>query len=373
MKRRPAMPALQPAEDRLTTAADWFFRLRDPDISAHEVAQWLAWRDDCEENQQAFAKVKALWHQSGDLEPRLPDPAAMTADRYEGTVAVADWNRTGRQAAVPARPVARSSVWTPFAAAAMVVLAVLTWFWLPGDRAYEQIIEVAEAGNHEFVLTDGSVVTAAGGSRLKVRFTGARRDIVLERGEAFFEVSKDALRPFTVRALDALVTAVGTAFNVSAANDTVRVAVAEGVVSIDRRQRRSDRLRTGRDGVAVDFFSLKAGYLATLSPRMSVAMVEPVDTKRLTAWVRGSIQFVDQPLAQVVGEINRYSSVPVELRGDNLSGLRYTGTVVAGRTDEWLRGLSDIFPVRVEGNAAEGFVITTVAMRTAGTEPGQVH
>jgi len=372
MKRRPAMSVSLPEEDRLTTAADWFFRLRDPAISAHEVAQWFAWREDCEENRQAFAKVQALWRDSGELEPRLPEPAALAADRYDAAMSVADWNRTGRQAAAAASPAAHRSTWTPFAAAAMVVLAVLTWFWVPSGRVYDQIIEVADAGNREFVLTDGSVVTAVGGSRLKIHFSGARRDIVLERGEAFFEVKKDPSRPFTVRALDALVTAVGTAFNVSAAKDTVRVAVTEGVVSIDRRQRRSGRPPAGRDSVAVDFFSLKAGYLATLSPKLATAMVEPVDTKRLTAWARGSVQFVDQPLLQVVQEINRYSSVPVELRGENLRVLHYTGTVVAGRTDEWLRGLPDIFPVRVEGNQTEGFVITA-AVQSAGTEPGQIR
>lgn len=360
MNDKPRPLTAVPGEDRLTVAADWFFRLRDPEIGAHEVAEWLAWRDASEDNRQAFAKIQALWRESGELQPCQPDPVALAMDRYDGAVSVAAWNLAGRRSAMPERSTASRSGWMPFAAAAMLVVAVLTWFWLSGGRIQERTIEVADAGSREFVLTDGSVITAVGGSRLKVQFTGSRRDIVLERGEAFFEVTKDPSRPFTVRALDALVTAVGTAFNVSAANDTVRVAVAEGVVSIDRRQRGTGRSRTDRDGVAVEFFSLKAGYLATLSPQMSVAMVEPVDAKRLTAWVRGSVQFVDQPLSQVVREINRYSSVPVELRGDDLRGLRYTGTVVAGRTDEWLRGLPDIFPVRVQDNGTEGFVITEV-------------
>jgi ferric-dicitrate binding protein FerR (iron transport regulator) len=75
------------------------------------------------------------------------------------------------------------------------------------------------------------------------------------------------------------------------------------------------------------------------------------------------VQFTNAPLAVVVEQANRYSPVPIELRGDALQALEYTGTVVAGRTEDWLRGLPDVYPVRVRDAGAAGYVIESLSAK----------
>ncbi len=73
---------------------------------------------------------------------------------------------------------------------------------------------------------------------------------------------------------------------------------------------------------------------------------------------------MDEPLSSVVAAINRYSTIPVKIDSPAVSGLHYTGTVVADRADEWLRGLPNVFPVVVQDNGSLGVVILPVANAT---------
>src|SRR5690606_22979981 len=74
-------------------------------------------------------------------------------------------------------------------------------------------------------LSDGTLVYLNANSILKIpkKFTGNRRIISLT-GEAYFEVVKDSLRPFTVQTQKSETTVLGTKFNLSAyANESAIV------------------------------------------------------------------------------------------------------------------------------------------------------
>lgn len=83
-------------------------------------------------------------------------------------------------------------------------------------------------------LADGSTVTIGSKSRIKypAGFADNTRDVYLD-GEAFFEVAKDARRPFTVFTGDVHTEVLGTSFKVSAQpKSAVEVAVVTGKVRV---------------------------------------------------------------------------------------------------------------------------------------------
>ena len=120
-------------------------------------------------------------------------------------------------------------------AAATVLLCIAGW------TAYEALRPVpmqtfstlAEVRN--LTLPDGTEVTLNRYSSLTCpkRFEHDRRDVRLQ-GEAYFEVSKDARRPFTVEAGGMEVQVLGTHFNVEAypADTEVRTTLLEGSVAV---------------------------------------------------------------------------------------------------------------------------------------------
>jgi transmembrane sensor len=90
-------------------------------------------------------------------------------------------------------------------------------FWLGAyDRAQPDTLafQTSAGERRAFDLPDGSRITLDADSVLNVQMLPDRRSLQLARGEAYFEVAKDAARPFLVRAGGAVVRAVGTAFDV---------------------------------------------------------------------------------------------------------------------------------------------------------------
>lgn len=88
----------------------------------------------------------------------------------------------------------------------------------------------------KIILSDSSVVYLGAGSRLKYpeNFSGDTRDIYLY-GEAFFEVTKEKHKPFTVHTGDVQTKVLGTSFKIEAfKNKPLLVEVATGKVKVDQ-------------------------------------------------------------------------------------------------------------------------------------------
>jgi len=84
-------------------------------------------------------------------------------------------------------------------------------------------------------LNDGSKVILNSGSTLKyVKNFEVDKRILYLSGEAFFEVMKDSVRPFSVNSGDVVTTALGTSFNIRAyKNEDLNISLLSGKVAID--------------------------------------------------------------------------------------------------------------------------------------------
>ncbi len=95
--------------------------------------------------------------------------------------------------------------------------------------------------NHIVYLVDGSKVTLMPGASVQhaVFLQKDKREIYLD-GDAFFEVAKDANRPFYVYAHDIVLKVLGTSFNVTTnkANGNITVVVRTGKVSVYKSSNR---------------------------------------------------------------------------------------------------------------------------------------
>ena len=106
-------------------------------------------------------------------------------------------------------------------------------------------VEIPRGGEYNLFLADGTRVYLNSMSSLKfpVRFSGKTREVKLT-GEAYFEVAKNELLPFTVRTGDLDVVALGTKFNVKAYREEgiIETTLVEGKISI-YNNRHSDKHR----------------------------------------------------------------------------------------------------------------------------------
>jgi ferric-dicitrate binding protein FerR (iron transport regulator) len=123
------------------------------------------------------------------------------------------------------------------AAGLLVILGSLILFHY--ERAHFQnelsVYTTSATANRKLVLSDSSVVFLSPNSTIKAiqPFSKDKREIDI-RGQAVFEVAKDASRPFTVIAGDIRTTALGTSFKVTSFpnNNETSVVLSSGKVVV---------------------------------------------------------------------------------------------------------------------------------------------
>lgn len=141
--------------------------------------------------------------------------------------------------------------WRRYAAAAIIVVALgaagIWYAFSGGSRADgELVVQRVNKGNitaknngtapKTVYLTDGSRVTLGKNSSLAYTnmLEGDKREVYLS-GEAFFEVAKDAARPFMVYSGGIVTKVLGTSFRVTG-EEQIIVAVKSGKVAVSRQQ-----------------------------------------------------------------------------------------------------------------------------------------
>ncbi len=169
-------------------------------------------------------------------------------------------------------------------------------------------------------LVDGTRFTLAPASRLRVV---SDRTVDLE-GEALFTVMHDEARPFAVRAANAVVTDIGTEFNVRAymGDNAVRVAVAAGQVCVGTRSGRCNQ-------------SLQVGDFAAVSDT-GVVVTHGADIAAITAWTQGRLVFEDTPLPEVTRELARAFDLDVTVTDSVLAAHHVTASFGSESPDEIL-------------------------------------
>lgn len=109
-------------------------------------------------------------------------------------------------------------------------------------------------------LHDGSKVILNSGSTLRYikNFEPDQRMLFLE-GEAYFEVMKDSLRPFSVITGDVVTTALGTSFNIrSYNNEDLNIALLSGKVMVEASIKSNTAIRLEKgEGLRVNLTSGK--------------------------------------------------------------------------------------------------------------------
>ena len=198
-------------------------------------------------------------------------------------------------------------------------------------------------------LADGSIVELRRGAEILVEYGPSTRRVVLRAGEAHFQVTKDAARPFVVAASGVEVRAVGTAFSVDLGKRAVDVLVTEGRVAV-----------TGPPAVAAvkaapTVAMVEAGQGAVVSLEAAgVAAVRSVpsgERRERLNWRVPLLEFSGTPLAEAIPMFNRYGSRLLVI-DPALGRLQLSGTLRADDTDSLFLLLRNEFGIiAVPGSA----------------------
>ena len=227
--------------------------------------------------------------------------------------------------------------------------------WRGPDNSHLQKYFTRIGDQQTIKLTDGSVVTLNTGSQLVVDYSEPNRRILLERGEAYFDVADDPERSFTVDLGTCSVTSVGTAFNIRKHPEGCQIAVIEGVVALHELTNglSPSPPPISADGEAVVISAptqhrVEAGWVVEFDDsRNELKAFRPESMDRYRDWRSGLLDFYQEPLFQVVQELNRYSRKKILIEDASLMELQVYSVVRIEEIDSTLNSLEQVLPVEV--------------------------
>lgn len=317
-------------------AERWFGLMMAPDCPPERLAEFKRWLGDAPAHRQAYLDVERLWEQLGEAVLRpgvraLPE-AAPPAPPLEAQLAALRFRARPPERSRPRRH------WGIALAACLVLAAfgMYAW-WIP--QAPQAVFQTAVGESRSVTLDDGSMVTLDTDSRIAVAFDARGRSIILQHGAAFFDVTPDAARPFTVRTPHGSVTVLGTQFQVRQDAAGAQVVLIKGSVQLDAPE-------TGAEALV-----LRPGQQARRDAggNWQVASADPDSI----AWRQGRLVFRATPLSQAVAEVNRYTTHKLGIDDPALETLSVSGVFRTGDPDSFVLVLENSLPVRVRVEGSE--------------------
>ena len=216
----------------------------------------------------------------------------------------------------------RASRWSWLVAApamaASIAAAALFFGLMTNSQPQPERYATARGETAVITLQDGSAVSLNTNSVLEVSFSSDERSVSLARGEALFDVVRDAERPFVVSSSTAEARVLGTRFNVRATDEATVVSVLSGVVEVDAVK---ETLRKTKD-IAV---TLIAGQETVISSASTSKDVRTFNPDAVTSWLRGKAVYENQPLSAVISDLNRYYTTQFVLGDESLGDIPVSG------------------------------------------------
>jgi transmembrane sensor len=293
------LPKPSPEDSDPSQQADFWLALSHSPLFDAEQQQALQnWLANSPENQQAWQKAQDFWQLLSSMDSGQIAKVEQHFHIQDNTT-VAFQRKTAPRRFNPAY----------LSAAACLLLGILfSLTWWPEFFAD---FTTAKGEQRLVTLSDGSSVLLNTTSALSVDYTANGRNLTLYSGEAYFIVTSDASRPFTVHTQSGEVRALGTAFDVKQLDDGMMVTVYQHAVRVTFKP----NTMIGRltEGKKIEFSQGRSQPVTT------------VDLNQAKAWREHRLVFKNQPLQQVIDELERYRPGNILITNNALAQHRVTG------------------------------------------------
>jgi transmembrane sensor len=276
------------------------------EISAEETAFLKRLVNASNKNKQIYLQQKKLW-----LEINAPLPEKKLDTEASWTTIEAAINKSKSNAHTLAKP--KEKRWYKYAIAAsiLIMFGFSHYFLVEKPQDIKRFITQRDE-RKEIVLPDSSHVRLNFNTKLSYSQNGSGQRIVNLKGEAFFDVKKDA-KPFVVQTQNAKISVLGTAFALTSRWVKTQLWVKRGKVSFNN-------LNSVDSAVVLikDQFSESEGKKAPTKP-------EAISAEDLPGWVQGKIIFNRAPMKDVAKQLEREFDINILIVSREIENQTVTG------------------------------------------------
>jgi transmembrane sensor len=270
------------------------------------------------------------------------------------------------------------SRWITYATAALFITGIIFIYPLFSDKEKTKEIELALKPVNEITinpgsrtkiqLPDGSQVWVNSGSHLKYdgNFKGSTREVQLD-GEAYFDVVKDASRPFIVHTSGIDIKVLGTAFNVKAYNSepVIEATLIHGSIEVNNISQPgaakimlkpheklvfNKYLIADRKDQRADIKPMVDSFSIIIKPlKENIADNDIIET----AWVYNKLTFENERFEDLAIKMERWFNLNISIEIEKLKNYRISGSFVNETAEEALKELQLLIPFRYSINKNE--------------------
>jgi ferric-dicitrate binding protein FerR (iron transport regulator) len=189
------------------------------------VEQWLS---ESGENKKYYDDFKFIWDASKKLEIPNKVNEEEVWQRFQQKV-----NSTKEKN----RRISFSFIaqhWQKMAAVGVILIVGIWVYFTRYGSSNDAIVLKTEEKVKTATLPDGSKITLNKNTTLTYEGDkkSNQRAIIMEQGEAFFDVKPNKQKPFVVETQNITITVVGTSFNVKNTNSVTEIIVESGIVRV---------------------------------------------------------------------------------------------------------------------------------------------
>jgi len=296
-------------------AAAWMALLHSPDRNAELEAGLRRWIAADPLHAATWETATDLWNETGDLPRRIPRQPIPEL--------------TGRKTSI--KPL------VAIAALCLLAIGAIVQYSLPSA------VTTSVGEQRTLNLDDGSRVELNTNSRLRVKFDHQNRTVVLDSGEAYFQVAHER-RPFSVLAGARKIVALGTAFTVrrdEISDDAVTVTLIEGRVAVTPTN--TDNSVPASDPAIM---VMKAGQRLRTRPHTTPTVDAP-SIDKATGWMRGQLIFDHTPLREAAAEFSRYNKIKITVTSAQAAAIPIGGIFRIGDSRSFARAVAESYDLKV--------------------------
>lgn len=358
----------------------WLIRLDgDKPLSAREEQEFDAWLARSPAHRDMLKNLNTFWAKSNILSELMEPDSIVSLCRRRLLGLFWPLNR-GHQTGP------RAGYGVAALASVLVLLTLGIATTQQSITASNGLYVTAVGQQKTITLADDSQLQLNTNSQIQVDYNGHYRNIRLLQGEVHFEVTKDASKPFRVYAGSGRVQAVGTAFNVYLNKNEVDVFVTEGRVALastlppvpdnlpspeptaTQGQTLSEAPDLYAESALSGFGTFAAGQGVRLketekttagqtqaAPQrhsaielLAAAEGDAKQQQARLAWRQGLLIFSGETLEEAMAEVERYTTVAIEIVDPELRRLTLGGQIKVSDTASMFKALEASFGLRVK-------------------------
>jgi ferric-dicitrate binding protein FerR (iron transport regulator) len=272
------------------------------------------WRNQSEENAQLFFEYKSVWAASVSINADQDKIKQITSE----TKVVPIWHQP----------------WFRYAASILLVIGISLTFYFNQEKLFENNTGLVK----DIRLDDGSIASLYKDASLEIVNFNESERVVRSKGKVFFNVEKDARRPFLVYTEEAVIRVLGTSFQVNSSIDhTTEVIVESGEISFGYNPQNAFKVNTS--------IKLAKGEKGLISPKAKGIVKQNNRDVNYLAWKTQNLSFKQDKLSYVASVLDEVYGYNIKFENKELSGCRLTAQYNRKSPEEIARLISETFGI----------------------------